>query len=128
MAIAPPARVWIVDGDQWPRAVLRAELIERGYDAVGFVALRDAVVRLVSFPRQGPQAIVVDLQGQMDDVSLLAALFRRGIAVVAITGAAEAATPGVRDLPWAALLHRPVTIGAVADALLASDLQGTSSP
>jgi hypothetical protein len=27
--------VWIIDPDQWPRAMLRAELIERGVDAVG---------------------------------------------------------------------------------------------
>ena len=32
--------VWIIDVDQWPRAMLRAELIERGYDAVGYVTVR----------------------------------------------------------------------------------------
>lgn len=128
MAVAPPARVWIIDSDQWPRASLRAELIERGYDAVGVVTLREGVVRLVSHPDQQPQAIVIDLQGQIDDASLLAVLFRHGIPVIAIAGASAAEAHGVRELPWAAFLRRPVTIGAVADALLAFDLQGTSSP
>src|SRR5262249_50523834 len=35
--------VWIVDGEQWPRACLCAELIERGLDGRGFVTLQDAV-------------------------------------------------------------------------------------
>src|SRR5215471_17474158 len=30
-----PTVVWIIDAEQWPRALLRAELIERGFDAVG---------------------------------------------------------------------------------------------
>ena len=33
--------IWIIDAEQWPRALLRAELIERGYDAVGYVTVRD---------------------------------------------------------------------------------------
>src|SRR5689334_9573424 len=37
--------VWIVDAEHWPRAYLRAELIERGYDAVGFVGVREALAR-----------------------------------------------------------------------------------
>jgi hypothetical protein len=31
--------VWIIDAEQWPRALLRAELIEAGYEAIGFVRL-----------------------------------------------------------------------------------------
>ena len=35
--------VWVIDSEQWPRACLRAELIERGYDAYGFISIGDAL-------------------------------------------------------------------------------------
>jgi len=57
---APPV-VWIVDVEQWPRAMLRAELIERGFDAAGYVTVRDAID---SLPWRRSAAIVVDLRGQ----------------------------------------------------------------
>ena len=57
------APVWIVDSDHWPRAYLRAELIERGYDAEGFVGLADLLVRLALAPAR-PALVVIDLQGQ----------------------------------------------------------------
>ena len=39
--------IWIVSADHWPRALVRAELIERGYDATGFATLEDAVTGLM---------------------------------------------------------------------------------
>ena len=54
--------IWIVDAEHWPRAGLRAELIERGYDAIGFPTLRDAVLGLRHIRR--PALMVIDLQGQ----------------------------------------------------------------
>src|SRR5438105_15757625 len=51
--------IWIIDADHWPRALLRAELIERGYDAVGFVTDDDAV-RVI--PQRRPDVIVVELR------------------------------------------------------------------
>ena len=35
--------LWVIDSEQWPRAYLRAELIERGYDAYGFMTVSDAL-------------------------------------------------------------------------------------
>jgi DNA-binding NtrC family response regulator len=121
MGVEPPARVWIVDGDQWPRASLRAELIERGYDAVGFVTLREALIRLLASPAQRPDAIVIDLREQLEDPRPLAAIFGQEIPVIAIAGGAEAAAEGIQDLPWAAFLRRPVTIGDVAESLRGVD-------
>ena len=70
-------RVWIVSADQWPRAYLRAELIERGYDATGFVSLKDAVIRLMLARSQRPGLLVIDLHDQgYEAVELL--LDRRG--------------------------------------------------
>ena len=35
--------LWVIDSEQWPRAMLRAELIERGYDPYGFITIGDAL-------------------------------------------------------------------------------------
>jgi hypothetical protein len=111
--------VWIVDADHWPRAYLRAELIERGYDAVGFPALRDALVALpiARARRRGPALVVVDLAALEVEPRLLGALGQAGAPVLGVAGAAAAEDQLVRGFPWAALLRRPVTLGAIADAV-----------
>src|SRR5687768_7771105 len=76
--------VWIIDSDQWPRALLRAELIERGYDAAGYITVRDAIE---SLPMRRPDAIVVDLRGQ--PMPLVERLTKTGAPVVVIGGATE---------------------------------------
>jgi hypothetical protein len=112
----PGPRIWVVDADHWPRAYLRAELIERGYDATGFETLRDAAARLVLAPALRPAALIADLRGQHVDERLRAFLFEQAIPTVAIRGAAAA--PDAPPLsPHAQLLQRPVTIGAIADAV-----------
>jgi hypothetical protein len=103
--------VWIVDREQWPRACLRAELIERGHDAVGFETLPDA---LFALERQPPPAVlVVDLTGQAAQARALPAFARRGCRLLIIAGAVEAAA--ARAAPPATLLARPVTLGEIAD-------------
>ena len=109
--------VWVIGADHWPRAALRAELIERGYDAVGFAALEDAVAELVLAPRQRPRLIVFDLQDQTLHDRPLATLFGAAMPIIAVAGAAEAAEARIRALPWAAFLRRPLTLGAIADAV-----------
>jgi hypothetical protein len=111
--------VWVVDADHWPRAYLRAELIERGYDAVGFPALRDALTALPVARARGrrPALVVVDLGALDVEPRLLDALGRAGAPVLGVAGAAAAEDELVRAFPWAALVRRPVTIGAIADAV-----------
>lgn len=107
-----PSVVWIIDADQWPRALLRAELIERGLDAAGYITVRDAID---SLPIRHPDAIVVDLRGQ--PVAQVERLLALAVPVVIITGALER-----NDLPdreWAAVLQRPVAIGEIADRIVA---------
>jgi hypothetical protein len=111
-----PAVVYVVGADHWPRAYLRAELIERGWDAVGFASLRDCLARLITARAPRPRAIVVDLAGEAADDRLFAAVFREGIPMIAVAGAEDAASH-VRELPWAVFLRRPLTIGAIADAV-----------
>ena len=109
------ATVWVIGSDHWPRAYLRAELIERGLDAIGFVTLRDALAQLVlRAPR--PALAIVDLHEQAATERGLGTLLSAGFPVIAVGGAAEWADPALRGRPWALFLRRPITIGAVADA------------
>jgi len=102
--------VWIIDVDQWPRAMLRAELIERGFDAVGYETVGDAIESLLLRP---PNVIVVDLRGQ--PTRLVERLHDIGVPVLIIAG-----TPEINELPertWAAVMRRPVSIGEIANAV-----------
>jgi AmiR/NasT family two-component response regulator len=97
--------VWIIDSEQWPRALLRAELIERGYDAVGYVTVADAS------PARFPDVIVVDLRGVTRDE--VAQLFQLGVPVIGIASMPE--PEWLHEFKWGALLRRPVSIGEIAD-------------
>jgi FixJ family two-component response regulator len=109
-----PARlgtvVWIIGAEHWPRALLRAELIERGFDAVGYETVRDAID---SLPWRAPGVIVVDVKGQ--PMPLVERLLKIGVPVVVVGG-----VPDINDLPdreWTAVLRRPVALGEIADAV-----------
>jgi hypothetical protein len=111
-------QIWIVGSEHWPRAFLRAELIERGHDAVGFDTLGDAVTGLATSPSSRPDLIVLDLHElPVADEELVGSLFRYGVPIVAIAGAAEAGDERLRDHPWAGFLRRPITIGAIVESI-----------
>lgn len=100
--------IWVIDADQWPRAMLRAELIERGLDAAGYITIRDAIDAL---PWRPPDAIVVDLRGQ--PLAQVESLLKIGVPVIVVGG-----VPEVNDLPagdWAAVMKRPVSLGEIAE-------------
>lgn len=103
--------VWIIDAEQWPRALLRAELIERGFDAVSWTTVRDA---LEAVPEYFPEAIVLDLRGQ--PLPLVERLPSLGVPLLIVAG-----VPEINDLPdgeWAAIMRRPVSSAAVADRVV----------
>ena len=106
--------VWIVDSDHWPRASLRAELIERGHDAEGFVTLTELLVRLALAPIR-PALVVIDLQGQSWNDRQLERLVGPDFPVIAIGGATEWGNDRLRTRGWTRFLRRPLTLGAVAD-------------
>ena len=108
---------WIVDDQQWPRACLRAELIERGYNAVGFVRLAHALAALRHSHVARPRIIVLGLRGMAFERGDLDTLARSGIPVVPLGGAAELKDTAVSGVEWARVMQRPFTIGAVADAV-----------
>lgn len=111
------AAIWIVDREQWPRACLRAELIERGYDAVGFLELDQAVAAIRAPNSHKPRVIVLELRDQVLTPSVLEALADSKIPVIALTSVLELNNPLIRDFTWAAVLSRPFALGNVADAV-----------
>jgi hypothetical protein len=109
--------VWVVGVEHWPRACLRAELIERGFDAIGFETTADAVVALWRPAQIAPFLVVIDLCKQRLDARTLAAFRARGCRLVGIAGAVERAAAIAHSSAWSALLARPVALGAVADVV-----------
>ena len=110
--------IWIVDYQQWPRAYLRAELTERGFDAVGFMDLSQALIGLIDPNYRNPQAIVLELFDLFLTEKELGHLADTGIPVVVLGGAVELNEDLVREYKWAAVIQRPFTIGRVADVVV----------
>ncbi len=115
----PPSgpRVWIVNADHWPRAYLRAELIERGYDAIGFETLKDALARLALRRAPRPALLILDVGGQVVDDRQRTALANARVPILTVTGADAARAADAPPAPLAGTLRRPLTIGAIADAV-----------
>lgn len=111
------AEVWIISVEQWPRAMLRAELIELGYDAVGFLSIDDALLRLYRRPGQKPKAIILDLNELDISQARLAALRRNAIPIAILGGSAELADPAVSEFPWEFVFRRPFMIRDVIEAV-----------
>ena len=107
--------IWIIDSQQWPRAYLRAELIERGFDAIGFIQLSQALSALDDPHDLKPRLIVLELRGQPFTQNELDTLARSGIQTIALCGMAELNEKSVREFKWAARLQRPFTIAQVVD-------------
>jgi len=100
--------ICIIDPEQWPRAFLRAELIERGYDAVGYLNVQDAERTLRA---RFPDVIVVELRDiSREDVGKL---FQLGVPVIGIVSQPE--PEWLSDFKWGALLRRPISVGEIAD-------------
>ncbi len=100
--------IWIIDSEQWPRAFLRAELIERGFDAAGYLSADDA---LQTLRWRFPDLIVIELRDVPREA--VARLFEIGVPIIGIASRPE--PEWIADFSWPALLHRPVSIGEIAD-------------
>jgi len=106
-----PPRILVVSGEQWPRALLRAQLGEAGYDAIGARNLSRALRYPPEDAERGPvRVIVVDSGAAAATPAALERARRRypDVALV-LVHRAGAVPPG----PWAATLQRPVTIGDI---------------
>jgi hypothetical protein len=109
MSDTPPPRILIVSREQWPRALLRAQLREAGYDAIGARTLSRALGYPPDDPERGPvRVLVVDSAAAAAEPAALeqARLRYPGVRLVLIGGTGAA-------LPWDATLQRPVSIGDI---------------
>ncbi len=107
-------RVWLIDADHWPRALLRAELLERGYDVIGFERVDDAILRLAVERQRRPELVIIDVEGLEVSRSALRLLGAGGARLLGIVGVGCGETG---RLEWTELLRRPVTLGQVADVV-----------
>jgi len=108
--------VWIVDSEQWPRACLRAEMIERGWDATGFARLGEALLALRQRRLAAPEIIVLESRGQQLTRRDLNTLLGSGIPVILLAGNLELNDPQILHASFADVLRRPLTLGAIAEA------------
>jgi len=113
-----PARVVIVSDEQWARAGLRAELRERGVDAVGVRDIPEVLIHGHPQPGRGPVRLMVIEQDALSDevrAGMLARVRARlGEPLVVLLAHATRETP---PGDWDLVIRRPVTIGEVADAV-----------
>lgn len=110
-------RVWLIDSQQWPRACLRAELLERGWDAVGFQTVSQALAAIGSINIAKPEVVVIEFMGSPPMDLEMEALMRHGIPTIVLGGHVELNRDAVSRHDWAAVLQRPFTIGEAADAV-----------
>jgi FixJ family two-component response regulator len=109
--------VWIIDPQQWPRAYLRALLLEQGFDVIGFIELGEVLTALKNPHSLKPRVIVLELQGLSPSEDQRHTLSQITIPIVGIAGAVERNQEWIGKIKWAALIERPATIGQVADTI-----------
>lgn len=104
--------------DQWPRALLRAALLEAGYDAVGARTVSEALTYPAADPGRGPvRLVIVDrlvLGRDARSIVELAAL-HAGPTMMLLVAAGESVPEG----SWDRIIRRPVSIGGIVTAVQA---------
>jgi len=109
--------VWVVDAEQWPRACLRAELMERGFEVIGFEDAGQALSALRHRLYEKPVAVVIELRRLSPRSDEKEALTRLDARKILLGGAAELNETWVKEGDWALVMRRPFTLGNVADAV-----------
>jgi DNA-binding NtrC family response regulator len=109
--------VWVIDAEHWPRACLRAELMERGFEAVGFEGMAQVLSALRHNLYERPFVIVIDLRHLTFQPKERDALTRIPAMKILLGGTVELDEAWVKEADWALVMKRPFTIGEVADAV-----------
>jgi hypothetical protein len=109
--------LWIVDSEQWPRACLRAELIERGYNPCGFITIDDALDSFARCLSPKPKALILELRGQNLTGQLIEFIHRLEIPTILLGGNPELNDPFIKDHKWNMVFKRPFALGAIADLI-----------
>jgi hypothetical protein len=107
--------VWVVDSEQWPRACLRAELIERGYDPYGFIAIDDALQALSHGQSPKPEVLILELRGQDLTEERIEAITDLNVPTIVLGGSPELNDPRVTRKNWHVVMRRPFSLGDIAD-------------
>ncbi len=107
--------IWIIDRQHWPRALLRAELIERGYDAEGFEEITDALKVLSKESAVRPRVIVLELREQERKQEYLDKLMQTRIPLIILGDETELSERILKTHDRVSVMKRPLTIGEVAD-------------
>jgi DNA-binding NtrC family response regulator len=104
--MSPQPRVLIVMSEDWPRALLRARLRDRGYDAVTAPTLAAAAVFRAHDPERGPiQLLILDQAALAAGREMLQSFMEQwpGMRVLLIALSNGSVPPG----PWTAVVRRP---------------------
>ena len=113
----PPPRILLVMPEHWPRALLRAELIERGYDVIGAPDLATALLCRPAEKGRGPvRVILIDQDALVEPQSRLLELLvsRHPEPRLVLFARAQMQTPPGN---WHAVVRKPALIGEIASAL-----------
>jgi hypothetical protein len=110
-----PPRVLLVIPNQWHRSLLRAQLRELGYDALGAPDLEGSLLYPAAEPERGPVGlIVVDQQALVGgDHGLLTHLMDRHARPPSVLIAPAGQAPA--DGQWVQIVTRPVSIAELAE-------------
>lgn len=123
MQVDPLKRVWVIDRQHWPRALLCGELLESGFEVAGFESLEDALAALERVTAFWPDLIVIELKGLGVAVEAgLSHLAYIDLPIILMGGAVELNKEVVRSGKWTAILKRPFTLGRVV-CLVSEQLQ-----
>lgn len=115
--VSPAPRVLLVAGARWPRALLRAQLIEAGYDVVGAQLVARALRYPAAEPGRGPVLLIIIEQAALAlaaprELERLRA--RHPSARVLLLASATVAPPSGS---WDVVLRRPLAIEQIVRAV-----------
>ena len=122
--------VWIISNQQWPRAFIRAELIERGFDAIGFEEAGQAIAAIGDKRTIKPQLLILDLRPSSVTRIQLQNLAHKRIPILALAGNLEPDERSLKDFGWIAMMKMPFTIGEVCQLVekqIGSKSEGTKT-
>ncbi len=110
--------VAVISRDWQFRALVRAQLLEEGFEATGLESVSDAI-QLLTWNRIRADILLIDPHGQDLDAASVSELRRlTGDApVVAVLRRTIPAEDVVQMLRPAQVLYRPLTVGQVVDAV-----------
>lgn len=112
-----PPRIVIILPEEWPRALLRVELRERGYDAVGAQGLEEAAAYASQNDQRGPVRLIVIDQTIVEAAeagSLELLKHTLGTGTMLLLGRPGAKSP---TGAWARVIGRPFHVGDVLRAV-----------